>query len=382
MSFRATRLLFSLVLLLPVLAGAASVPKPPQVKASAYVLVDAASGQTVVEHNADQPMPPASLTKMMTVYVTAEELKSGDVSLDDPVPISVNAWEMGGSRMFVREGTRVELRKLLRGIMIQSGNDASVAVAEHVAGSEDAFADLMNHQADELGMNNTHFVNATGWPTEDHYASARDLAILARAIIRNHPETYELYSQKSYTYNGIKQNNRNMLLWRDPSVDGLKTGHTEEAGYCLVSSAERDGQRWIAVVMGTESEEARARESMKLLTYGFRFFETYEAYKAGEELTRERIWMGTADELPLGSPDDLVVTIPEDSHDQLKAEMTVDQDIRAPVKKGERYGTVTVRLDGETLLEKPLVALENIERAGLFSRLWDHIVRFVQSLFA
>ena len=379
MTIRAYRLLFSL-LLLPMLAGAASVPKPPQIEASAHLLRDAASGQAIVEHNADEPMPPASLTKMMTIYVTAEEIKSGDISLDDEVPISVNAWQMGGSRMFLREGTRVPLRDLLRGVMVQSGNDASVALAEHVAGSEDAFADLMNHHAQELGMDNTHFVNATGWPAENHYASARDMAKLARAIIRKHPDTYEIYSQKSFTYNGIKQNNRNMLLWRDPSVDGLKTGHTEEAGYCLVSSAQRDDMRLISVVMGTESEKARARESMKLLTYGFRFFETYQAYAADDVLTRERIWMGAADELPLGSTEPLVVTIPEDSHDQLNAEMTVDEDIRAPVKKGDRYGTVTIKLDGETLLERPLVALESVEEGGLFSRLWDHVVRFFMSL--
>lgn len=381
MTLQANRLLLSL-LLLPVLAGAASVPEPPKVDASAHVLMDAASGQAIIEHNADEPMPPASLTKMMTIYVTAEELKSGDISLDDEVPVSVEAWEMGGSRMFLREGTQVPLRDLLHGVMIQSGNDASVALAEHVAGSEDAFADLMNHHAQELGMDSTHFVNATGWPAENHYASARDLAKLARAIIRKHPDTYEIYSQKSFTYNGIKQNNRNMLLWRDPSVDGLKTGHTEEAGYCLVSSARRDGMRLVSVVMGTDSEKARARESMKLLTYGFRFFETYEAYDAGEELTRERIWMGTADELPLGSTEPLVVTIPQDSHDQLNAEMTVEEDIRAPVTKGDRYGTVTISLNDETLLERPLVALESVEEAGLFSRLWDHVVRFFMSLFS
>jgi D-alanyl-D-alanine carboxypeptidase (penicillin-binding protein 5/6) len=381
MTIRAHRLLLSLFLL-PALASAAAVPEPPQVNASAYVLMDAASGQAIVEHNADEPMPPASLTKMMTIYVTAEELQSGDVSLDDEVPISVNAWEMGGSRMFLREGTRVPLRDLLRGIMIQSGNDASVALAEHVAGSERAFVDLMNQHAQKLGMDNTHFVNATGWPAENHEASARDLARLARAIIRNHPDTYEIYSQKSFTYNGIKQNNRNMLLWRDPSVDGLKTGHTKEAGYCLVSSAQRDGMRLIGVVLDTESEKARARESMKMLTYGFRFFETYQAYDAGDVLTRERIWMGTADELPLGATESLVVTIPEDSHDQLDAELTVDDQLRAPVQQGERHGRVTISLDGEMLLERPLVALDTVEEAGLFARLWDHVVRFFMKLLS
>lgn len=380
MKHRLNRLI-CLLALLPMMATASMVPRAPQVDASAYVLVDAASGQSIVEHNADESMPPASLTKMMTVYVTAEELKKGNISLDDQVPISVKAWQMGGSRMFIQEGTRVKLEDLLRGIIIQSGNDASVAMAEYVAGSEGAFADLMNKHARELGMNDSNFVNATGWPEENHYASARDLARLARAIIKNHPDQYSLYSEKSFTYNDIKQNNRNQLLWRDPSVDGLKTGHTEEAGYCLVTSAERDGMRLISVVMGTDSEEARARESMKLLTYGFRFFETYKAYDAGDTLTTERLWMGKRNELPLGPASDLVVTIPENSHDQLKAEMTVDDNIHAPVKKGDRYGTVSIRLEGETLLEEPLVALEDVERAGFFARIWDHILLFFKGLF-
>jgi D-alanyl-D-alanine carboxypeptidase (penicillin-binding protein 5/6) len=374
--------LCSLLFLAPLVAGASMVPRAPEIAATSYILMDAKSGQVIVEHNADESLPPASLTKMMTVYIAAEELKKNNISLDDSVPISVKAWKMGGSKMFVREGTRVPVEDLLKGIVVQSGNDASVALAEYIAGSEDAFADLMNQHARQLGMNNSHFVNATGWPAEEHYASAGDLARLARAIIRKHPEQYALYSQKSFTYNDIKQNNRNQLLWRDPSVDGMKTGHTEEAGYCLVSSAEQDGVRLVAVVMGTDSEDARARESMKLLTYGFRFFDTYTAYSAGDTLSREPLWLGETDELPLGPSEDLVLTIPKGTAEQLKAEMIVDQKIQAPIKQGDQYGKVVIRLDDEIMLEKPLVALESVAEGGFFSRLWDHIVLFFKGLFS
>lgn len=372
----------ALLLVLPALASASLVPKAPQINASSYVLMDGKSGQVIVNHNAHESLPPASLTKLMTSYIVAEQLDQGNIALDDRVPISVKAWKMGGSRMFIREGTSVELEKLLRGMIVQSGNDATVALAEYVAGSEDAFADLMNQYARQLGMTDSHFVNATGWPAEDHYTSAHDMAILARAIIRDHPDHYSYYAEKSYTYNDIKQSNRNLLLWRDPSVDGLKTGHTEAAGYCLVSSAKKDGMRLVSVVMGTDSEEARARESLKLLTYGFRFYETYEAYAAGETLTTEPLWMGERDQLALGLTEPLVLTIPRDSHDKLKAEMTVEPKIHAPVSKGQEYGTVSIRLQGETLLERPLVALEDVEEAGFFSRLWDHIVLFFRGLFA
>jgi len=362
-------------------AQASTVPRAPQVDARGYLLMDAASGNIIVEHNADQRLPPASLTKMMTAYIAEAELQKGNISEQDMAPISVQAWKMGGSRMFVREGTRVPVGDLLRGIIIQSGNDASVAMSEFIAGSGDAFADLMNQHARRLGMKDSHFVNSTGWPAENHYTTARDMAILARAITRDFPEHYDIYAEKEYTYNGITQQNRNLLLWRDPSVDGLKTGHTEEAGYCLVSSAEKDGMRLITVVMGTDSESARARESQKLLTYGFRFFETYKAYSAGDILDTVDVWMGESKQLRLGLAEDLVLTIPRDSHESLKAEMTVNPQLKAPIVQGQQYGTVTVRQNNDVLMEKPLVALENIEEAGIFTKLWHHVLLFFKGLF-
>ena len=356
------------------------VPRAPEIAAKSYVLMDAQSGQIIVEHNADKRLPPASLTKLMTAYITEEELQKGNISEKDMVPISVHAWKMGGSRMFVREGTKVPLGQLLKGIVVQSGNDATVAMAEYIAGSEDAFADLMNQHARRLGMKNTHYMNATGWPTDDHYSTAHDLAILARAIIRTYPEHYKTYSIKEFTYNGITQQNRNLLLWRDPSVDGLKTGHTEAAGYCLVSSAKKDGMRLIAVVMGTDSTNARARESQKLLTYGFRFYETYKAYSAGDVLDTDRVWMGNKDQLRLGLADDLVLTIPRDSHKDLKANITVQPQLQAPIEQGKAYGKLTIKMHDKVLVEKPLIALESIDEAGWFSRLWDHVLLFFKGL--
>lgn len=254
-------------------------------------------------------------------------------------------------------------------------------MAEYIAGSEDAFADLMNQQAARLGMNDSHFVNATGWPADNHYSSAHDLAILARHIINDFPEHYEIYSEKSFVYNNITQQNRNLMLWRDDRVDGLKTGHTDAAGFCLVSSAKDGDMRLISVVMGTNSEQARAQETQKLLTYGFRFFETYKAYSEGDALTTVRVWMGQENELKLGPAEDLVLTIPRGNHDQLKAEMTVNPDVTAPIHKGDILGTAIIRMDGEVLLEKPLVALNDVEQAGIFKRMWHHIVRFFANLF-
>ncbi|MCH8543980.1 MAG: D-alanyl-D-alanine carboxypeptidase [Alcanivorax sp.] len=367
--------------LLPALASASLVPSAPQVEASGYILMDAASGQVIVEHNADERLPPASLTKIMTDYIAAREIHHGNIKMEDKVNISVKAWRMGGSRMFVREGTQVSVEDLIKGIIIQSGNDAAVAIAEHIAGSESAFADLMNQHARRLGMDNSHFTNSTGWPDENMYSSARDMAKLSLSLINDYPENYVLYREKSFTYNNITQQNRNLLLWRDPSVDGIKTGHTEAAGYCLVASAERDGMRLISVVMGTSSEQARARETQKLLNYGFRFFETYAAYEAGEALTPSRVWMGKTGDIELGLADDMVLTIPRGSHERLNAEMTVNSDIRAPIERGQRLGTVTISLDDEVLLEQPLVALADVERAGIFKRFWHSIVLFFTGLF-
>ncbi|MEE3319723.1 MAG: D-alanyl-D-alanine carboxypeptidase family protein [Pseudomonadota bacterium] len=367
--------------LLSLQASASMVPRAPQIDARGYLLMDASSGHVIVEHNAEQRLPPASLTKMMTAYIAEAELQKGNLSEDDMAPVSVKAWRMGGSKMFIKEGTRVSVGDLLKGIIIQSGNDASVAMAEFVAGSEDAFADLMNQHADRLGMHSTHFMNATGWPAENHFTTAMDMAILARAIVRDFPEHYDTYAEKEFTYNGITQQNRNLLLWRDQRVDGLKTGHTEEAGYCLVSSAKDGDMRLIAVVMGTDSEGARARESQKLLTYGFRFFETYKAYSAGDILDTAELWMGEQREVRLGLAEDLVLTIPKESHENLKAEVTVTPQLQAPIHEGQQYGTVTVRMDNEVLVEKPLVALESIEEAGFLTKIWHHILMFFKGLF-
>ena len=369
-------------LLLPLSASAESlIARPPQIAASGYILMDAASGQVLVAHNADERLPPASLTKMMTTYVADHELERGTISMDDEVLISVKAWRTGGSRMFVREGTRASLKDLLKGIIIVSGNDASVAVAEHIAGSEDAFADLMNRHAERLNMTNSRFRNATGLPAENHYTSARDMALLALAIINDFPEHYSLYAEKSFTYNNITQQNRNLLLWRDDRVDGLKTGHTEEAGYCLVASGKQGNQRLISVVMGTDSEQARAVETQKLLTWGFRFFETYHAYGAGDVLSQVQVWMGKKDMLDIGPASDLVMTIPRNSQQRLKAEMKVHPDIRAPISKGDTLGSVVVSLDGEVLLDRGLVALNDVEQAGFFKRLWHRIRLFFAGLF-
>ena len=372
----------SLLTLAPLSAANGLIPRAPDVDARGYLLMDAKSGQVIVEHNAEQELPPASLTKMMTAYLVEKEIAAGNIAEQEMVPISVKAWRMGGSRMFIQEGTRVSVQDLLKGVVIQSGNDASVALAEYVAGSEEAFADLMNNQARELGMDDTHFMNATGWPAENHYTTAHDLAILARAIIRDFPEHYDLYAQKEFTYNGITQHNRNLLLWRDDSVDGLKTGHTEEAGYCLVSSAKQDGMRLIAVVMGTDSEAARARESQKLLSYGFRFYETYEGYGAGDVLDTPAVWMGAANQVRLGLEEDLILTVSKDSQDQLKASMSIRPELRAPIREGEQYGTLTVTLADETVAQRPLVALENVEEAGFFAKIWDHVVLFFKGLFS
>nr|WP_148212845.1 D-alanyl-D-alanine carboxypeptidase family protein [Hahella chejuensis] len=360
---------------------ASLIPSAPQIAASSYILMDAESGAIIVEKNSEERLPPASLTKMMTSYVLDYEVDQGNVSFNDEAPISVKAWKTGGSKMFVREGTSVRLGDLLKGIIIQSGNDASVAVAEFLAGSEDAFASMMNQHAQRLGMSNTNFANATGLPSENHYSSAHDLAKLAKAIINDFPNQYPLYSEKYFTYNNIRQPNRNLLLWRDKSVDGLKTGHTEEAGYCLVSSAVRDGMRLISVVMGAKSEEARARETLKLLNYGFRYFETHKLYSAGQKLVDSDIWAGSADTLPLGLSKEIVVTIPRGKKDALEATVDIDKVIKAPIEVGAELGKLTVKLNGELLLEKPVVALEAVEEAGFFKRIWHAIVLFFMGLF-
>jgi D-alanyl-D-alanine carboxypeptidase (penicillin-binding protein 5/6) len=317
---------------------------------------------------------------MMTSYILAAELQKGNVSKNDLVPISVKAWRAPGSRMFIQEGTQVLLSDLMKGIIIQSGNDASVAVAEYIAGSEAAFVDLMNQHANLLGMQNSHFMNATGLPAEDHYASAKDLSLLARSIIEDYPEHYGIYSEKYFTYNKIRQPNRNKLLWRDNSVDGLKTGHTDAAGYCLVSSAKREGMRLISVVMGTNSEEARAQESQKLLAYAFRYYRTHKLYKAGQVLESTKVWAGEQDQLKLGLTDELAITIPRGQSEQLQAILDIEKVIKAPITKGQEFGVVKVMLNDEMVAEVPVVALETIEQAGLLQRIWDAIALFFYNL--
>lgn len=373
---------FALALLCSFSASAAIiVPKAPDLDASAYILMDFESGRILAEYNADKRIPPASLTKMMTSYVALHELMLGNVKESQLVPISVNAWRTGGSKMFVREGTEVPLIDLLRGIIIQSGNDSSIAVAEFFAGSEESFAGWMNQFASRFGMENTHFENATGLPSPTHYSSARDLAKLSWHIINDHAKYYPLYAEKYFDYNGIHQPNRNRLLWRDATVDGLKTGHTEEAGYCLAASAVRDGMRLIAVVLGTRSEEARARETQKLLAYGFRYFETRKIYDANKELKTVRVWKGEEDSLKLGLVQNLSVNLPRGIKEGLEASVTVNELITAPIKAGQELGQLTLKLNGEVVAQKPLVALAEVKEAGFFGRTLDSIRLFFKKIF-
>jgi len=360
-------------------AGPSLIPAPPQVAASSYLLMDANTGHIIVEYNGQQQLPPASLTKMMTAYVASHELSKNNIDKKEDVRISIKAWKTGGSRMFLKEGSTVSVGDLLKGIIIQSGNDASVALAEHIAGSEGAFADYMNRHAANLNMFGTHFRNATGLPASNHLTTASDLAILAQAIINEFPEHYKLYSEKTFTFNGIKQPNRNLLLWRDSSVDGLKTGHTEEAGYCLVASAKKGDMRLISVVMGTKSEESRAAESQKLLTYGFRFYRTVLLQEANEEISKTKLWMGAQDELKLGVSEKVQATIPRGKKDFVVSSITVDEEIKAPIKAGDRLGTLTLSLDGSTLAKLPLVALEDVEKGGLFKQLLDYLILLIKS---
>ena len=356
-------------------------PAPPKLAASAYLLVDARTGRILVDHNSSQRLPPASLTKIMTSYVSAFELQKSTISLSDEVPVSVKAWRMKGSLMFIQEGTRVKLEDILRGIIIQSGNDASVALAEHIAGSEDVFADLMNQHALRLGMLDTNFVNATGWPHEDHYTSAKDLAKLTRVLIERFPEHYKIYSEKTFTYNEISQRNRNKLLFRDKTVDGVKTGHTTAAGYCMVTSAMRNGMRLIAVVMGAPSEDRRTRESQKLLTYGFRYYETVNLYARNESLRKVRVWGGAHSSINLGLAEDVVVTIARGARDNLTANMEIDSEIHAPLKMSQELGSLTVTVGSTEAVKRPLVALNALEEAGFFGRLWDAISLFFLKIF-
>jgi D-alanyl-D-alanine carboxypeptidase (penicillin-binding protein 5/6) len=360
----------------------AVIPAAPQLAATGYILVDATTGSIVAESNSEERLPPASLTKMMSSYLVVDEIEKGRITEDAMVNISVKAWKMGGSRMYVKEGTQVSVIDLLRGVIIQSGNDSTVALAEYVSGNEDAFVDSMNQKAAQLGMTKTHFENSTGWPAEGHLTTAKDLAVLARAIVNDHPTHYPLYAEKYFFYNNIRQPNRNLLLFRDESVDGLKTGHTDEAGYCLVASSKRDNTRFIAVVMGTASENARAAETEKLLAYGFRYFQTTSLYQAGQQVSTSRVWSGKTQEVTLGIPNNIVLTLPKGRDQALQAKMHVNEIIKAPIAVGQELGNLTIELDGQLLVNTPIVALHAVEEAGFFARLMDNLKLFFRNLFS
>ena len=354
---------------------------PPNIQATSYILLDAKTNKVLAEQNSDQRKAPASLTKIMTGYLVEQEINLGRLGLEEEVQISVNAWRTGGSKMFIREGTRVTVDDLLKGVIIQSGNDASVALAEHIAGSEFDFAGLMNEQAKALGMNDTNFENPTGLPNDNHYSTAQDLAKLTRALINEHPQQYEVYSEKRFKYNDIDQPNRNKLLWRDRSVDGVKTGYTKDAGYCLVASAEREGMRLISVVLGTTSDEARMRESQKLLSFGFRNFETQTLYNANSELRAEPVFYGTLESVGLGVVEEVSVTVPRGYYKDIQAEISVPIQLEAPLVTGQIVGRLTLVLADEVIYEGDVVTLLDVPEAGVFSRLGDFVFLLFESMF-
>ena len=366
------------------LANTALVPSPPSINADSYLLVDFDTGAVLVEHNPDLQLPPASLTKLMTAYILAEEVALGRLALDDTVRVSRNAWSQnpvfnGSSLMWIEPGKPVTVAELERGIVISSGNDATVAIAEHIAGSEAAFVDLMNRYAEEMGLTRTHFENSHGLPHPDHLSTARDLAATAVAAIRDHPERYAVYKEQSYTYNDITQYNRNHLLREDPSVDGLKTGYTRVAGYGLVASAEREGMRLVSVVMGSSSTASRKAETRSLLNYGFRFFETLRPLTPEASLSEARVWKGQSKQVALGVTDEVVLTLPR-STASIDTQIEVDEPLVAPLDVNDVAGRVTFLRDGEVVSEVPLRVLQRVEPAGFFARLWDAIVLWFQQL--
>jgi D-alanyl-D-alanine carboxypeptidase (penicillin-binding protein 5/6) len=360
------------------LSATSLIPAPPTLAATGYILMDHQSGQILASDNPDARLEPASLTKIMTAYVVFNELSSNHIRLDEQVHISEKAWRSPGSRMFIKEGSSVSVEELLKGMIIQSGNDASVALAEFTAGSEEAFVDLMNRHATELGLHNSHFANSTGLPHPDHYTTPKDVAILSSALIRKFPEEYKWFAIKKYTYNNITQSNRNLLLDRDNSVDGLKTGHTNAAGYCLVATALRNEMRLVSVVMGTKSERARADESQKLLNYGFRFYETHRLYGADEQIKKIRVWQGAQESLALGVKKELYITVPRGQYNQLDASMVINQAVVAPIIAGAPLGHIEIKL-GEKLVAQPeLIALHAVDEGGLFQKLKDKVLLMLE----
>ncbi|RDI96846.1 D-alanyl-D-alanine carboxypeptidase [Dyella solisilvae] len=362
----------------------APVPPPPDVDGKTWVLMDYATGQVLASKDPDLRVEPASITKIMTDYVVSAEIANGKIKMTDPVTISENAWRGGGaatdgSTSFLKLDSQVPLKDLLYGLIIQSGNDAAIALAEHTAGSEPAFANLMNAYAKQLGMTNSNFENASGYPIANHYTTARDIALLSRALIHDFPEDYAISAIKDFEWNGIKQHNRNLLLWRDNTVDGIKTGHTAAAGYCLAASAKQGDSRMIAIVMGASNEKARADAALALMNYGFRFYETHKLYDAGKAQASPRLWKGQANQLPIGVSNDVLVTVKRGDYDKLKAAMDIPATLVAPFTKGQQVGTLHITLDGQPVQNVPLVALADAPQAGFFGRLWDSIMLWFHS---
>jgi D-alanyl-D-alanine carboxypeptidase (penicillin-binding protein 5/6) len=356
-------------------------PGAPNLNATGYILMDATSGKVIAQKDSDVRMPPASLTKLMSLYIISLALKNGQVHMTDKVKISTKAWQSEGSRMFIKAGDDVPFKDLMLGVIIASGNDATVALAEYVAGTEEVFTSMMNQQAKFLGMNNSHFTDSTGLPNKEHYSTAHDLAILTQAYIKNFPEDYSMYAEKWFTYNGIRQPNRNRLLWRYPFADGLKTGHTSEAGYCLVGSAKKDGMRLISVVLGTPSDLVRTEDSMRLLTYGFRFFETHKLYNASTPIAMARVWKGTKGETPLGLTEDLYVTVPTGQYKKLQASVQVEP-LKAPITKGQPCGTLNIMLGDQVIASKPLIAFADNPTGGILRRATDSVQYNIHKYFS
>ncbi|MCL4798032.1 MAG: D-alanyl-D-alanine carboxypeptidase [Burkholderiales bacterium] len=366
-------LLPSALLLLALVAqpAAPQAPPPPPVAAKSWLLLDFNADQAIAGQAENERSEPASLTKLMSAYLVFEALREKRIAPDQAVPVSNKAWRMGGARTFIEPRRPVTVEELLSGMIVQSGNDATVALAELVAGSEEVFVQLMNRTAKRLGMKDTNFVNATGWPDPDHYSTARDLATLAAALIRDFPGRYQLYALKEFRYNNITQQNRNRLLWLDPNVDGVKTGHTEAAGYCLIASAKRGQRRLISVVLGTKSDGLRTQESQKLLNYGFQFYDSVRLYEKEQPISTLRVWKGDRNEVKAGLAEDLYMVLPKGDAEKIKAELVSRQPLIAPVSAGQPVGTVRLTLDGKPMGEHTAVALETVPIAGMFGRLWD-----------
>jgi len=358
------------------------VPKAPKLNLDSYILLEANTNTVIAEFNSENQISPASMTKVMSGYVIADQIASGAISLDDKVLVSEKAWKTGGSKMFIEAGKRVSVRDLLSGIVIQSGNDATVAMAEYVAGSEEGFVDFMNAYASELGLSNTLFQNAVGWTDPNHFSSVNDLAQLTKALIANFPDHYATYKEKEFTFSGIRQLNRNKLLWRDDSVDGVKTGHTESAGYCLISSAKRNDMRLIAVVAGSPSENERLISSQRLLEYGFRFFATQKLISKDSEITTAKVWGGKMDEVALGTKEDILLTLPRSDFKNIKANYNFKNNIQAPISNGDVIGDIEFISDDRVVLSAQLVAIESVEAKGFFGRIWARIVFWILSLFS